>query len=128
MSVLEVDRISVRFGGHLAVSDASLRVEGGRVSGLIGPNGAGKTTTFNAICGVVQPTSGQVLLDGRNDSDHKGLDVSPFGKMEAEECERDRPARRRRERRPVPRGGERYQQNGYAAPAADPRDQRQREF
>lgn len=66
MSVLEVDRISVRFGGHLAVSDCSLRVEGGRVSGLIGPNGAGKTTTFNAICGVVQPTSGEVRLDGRN--------------------------------------------------------------
>ncbi len=66
MSVLEVDRVSVRFGGHLAVSDCSLRVEGGRVSGLIGPNGAGKTTTFNAICGVVQPTAGQVRLDGRD--------------------------------------------------------------
>ncbi len=66
MSVLEVDRISVRFGGHLAVSDCALRVEGGRVSGLIGPNGAGKTTTFNAICGVVQPSSGEVRLDGRN--------------------------------------------------------------
>ena len=66
MSVLEVDRVSVRFGGHLAVSECSLRVEGGRVSGLIGPNGAGKTTTFNAICGVVQPSSGQVRLDGRD--------------------------------------------------------------
>jgi branched-chain amino acid transport system ATP-binding protein len=66
MSVLEVDRVSVRFGGHLAVSECSLRVEGGRVSGLIGPNGAGKTTTFNAICGVVQPSAGQVRLDGRD--------------------------------------------------------------
>ena len=66
MSVLEVDGVSVRFGGHLAVSDCSLRVEGGRVSGLIGPNGAGKTTTFNAICGVVQPSAGQVRLDDRN--------------------------------------------------------------
>ncbi len=66
MSVLELESISVRFGGHLAVSDCSLRVEGGRVSGLIGPNGAGKTTTFNAICGVVQPSSGAVLLDGRS--------------------------------------------------------------
>ncbi len=66
MSVLEVDRVSVRFGGHLAVSECSLRVEGGRVSGLIGPNGAGKTTTFNAICGVVQPSSGHVRLDGRD--------------------------------------------------------------
>lgn len=65
MSVLEVDRLSVRFGGHLAVSDCSLRVDGGRVCGLIGPNGAGKTTTFNAICGVVQPSSGQVRLDDR---------------------------------------------------------------
>ena len=65
MSVLEVDQVSVRFGGHLAVSECSLRVEGGRVSGLIGPNGAGKTTTFNMICGVVQPSSGQVRLDGR---------------------------------------------------------------
>jgi branched-chain amino acid transport system ATP-binding protein len=66
MSVLEVEGLSVRFGGHLAVSEASLRVEGGRVSGLIGPNGAGKTTTFNAICGVVTPSSGRVLLDGKD--------------------------------------------------------------
>lgn len=66
MSVLEVDRVSVRFGGHLAVSECSLRVEGGRVSGLIGPNGAGKTTTFNAICGVVAPSAGRVLLDGKD--------------------------------------------------------------
>ena len=66
MSVLEVENLSVRFGGHLAVSSASLRVEGGRVSGLIGPNGAGKTTTFNAICGVVTPSSGRIKLDGRD--------------------------------------------------------------
>jgi branched-chain amino acid transport system ATP-binding protein len=66
MSVLEVEDLSVRFGGHLAVSDASLRVEGGVVSGLIGPNGAGKTTTFNAICGVVTPSSGRIRLDGKD--------------------------------------------------------------
>ena len=66
MTVLELEQLSVRFGGHLAVSDVSLRVEGGRVSGLIGPNGAGKTTTFNAICGVVNPSGGQVTLDGKD--------------------------------------------------------------
>jgi branched-chain amino acid transport system ATP-binding protein len=71
MSVLELDSLSVRFGGHLAVSECSLRVEGGRVSGLIGPNGAGKTTTFNAICGVVQPSAGRVLLDDK--------DISKYG-------------------------------------------------
>ncbi len=71
MSVLELDALSVRFGGHLAVSECSMRVEGGRVSGLIGPNGAGKTTTFNVICGVVQPSAGRVLLDG--------TDISKYG-------------------------------------------------
>jgi branched-chain amino acid transport system ATP-binding protein len=66
MSVLEVRDLSVRFGGHLAVGGVSLDVDGGRICGLIGPNGAGKTTTFNAICGVINPTSGTVVLDGRN--------------------------------------------------------------
>ncbi|MGB6057563.1 MAG: ABC transporter ATP-binding protein [Microthrixaceae bacterium] len=66
MSVLQLESLSVRFGGHLAVSDVSLTVDGGRITGLIGPNGAGKTTTFNAICGVVKPSSGRVRLDGRD--------------------------------------------------------------
>ena len=66
MSELLVESLSVRFGGHLAVSNASLAVRGGQVTGLIGPNGAGKTTTFNAICGVVAPSSGRVLLDGED--------------------------------------------------------------
>ena len=66
MNLLELESLSVRFGGHLAVSDVSMKVEGGRVSGLIGPNGAGKTTTFNAICGVVTPSSGRVSLGGKD--------------------------------------------------------------
>jgi len=64
--VLQVEGLSVRFGGHLAVGDVSLSVHPGRISGLIGPNGAGKTTTFNAICGVTPPTAGRVLLDGED--------------------------------------------------------------
>ena len=63
---LQVSDLSVRFGGHLAVGGVSLKVDPGRICGLIGPNGAGKTTTFNAICGVINPTSGKVLLDGRD--------------------------------------------------------------
>jgi branched-chain amino acid transport system ATP-binding protein len=70
VSALEVQGLSVRFGGHLAVGDVSLRVDAGAVTGLIGPNGAGKTTTFNAICGVITPTSGRVLLGGRDVSRH----------------------------------------------------------
>ena len=66
MSLLEITGLTIRFGGHLAVSDVALSVESGSVSGLIGPNGAGKTTTFNAISGVVSPTSGTVTFEGRN--------------------------------------------------------------
>lgn len=66
MSVLELDRLTVRYGGHLALSDASITVPGGKVTGLIGPNGAGKTTMFNAICGVATPSSGRIRLDGRD--------------------------------------------------------------
>ncbi len=66
MSTLEIRDLTVRFGGHLAVSEVSLDVHGGHISGLIGPNGAGKTTTFNAVCGVINPTSGSVRLDGRD--------------------------------------------------------------
>jgi branched-chain amino acid transport system ATP-binding protein len=66
MTALEVQQLSVRFGGHLAVYDVSLAVAAGQIVGLIGPNGAGKTTTFNAMCGVVRPSAGRVLLGGRD--------------------------------------------------------------
>jgi branched-chain amino acid transport system ATP-binding protein len=66
MTALEVQQLSVRFGGHLAVYDVSIAVGSGQIVGLIGPNGAGKTTTFNAVCGVVRPSAGRVLLGGRD--------------------------------------------------------------
>ncbi len=66
MAALEVREVSVRFGGHLALDHASLSAEAGQVTGLIGPNGAGKTTMFNAITGLVTPTSGRILLGARD--------------------------------------------------------------
>ena len=66
MALLETVGLTIRFGGHLAVSDVNLAVEAGAVTGLIGPNGAGKTTTFNMISGVLAPTSGSVILDGKD--------------------------------------------------------------
>jgi branched-chain amino acid transport system ATP-binding protein len=61
---LEVRNVSMRFGGLLAVNDASFTVAEGSITGLIGPNGAGKTTLFAIASGFQKPTSGQVLWRG----------------------------------------------------------------
>jgi ABC-type branched-subunit amino acid transport system ATPase component len=64
--VLELTRVSQRFGGVRAVDDVSLEVRGSSVHGLIGPNGAGKTTLFDAVAGLRTPTSGRIVFRGRD--------------------------------------------------------------
>jgi branched-chain amino acid transport system ATP-binding protein len=66
MSLLEVDGITVRFGGVSALDDVSFGVEQGELLGLIGPNGAGKTTMLKAITGVVTPERGRIRLAGHD--------------------------------------------------------------
>jgi branched-chain amino acid transport system ATP-binding protein len=63
---LEIDHISKRFGGLLAVSDVSFDVDEGRIISMIGPNGAGKTTAFNCITGLYPVTSGDIRFRGRS--------------------------------------------------------------
>lgn len=58
--LLDLDRVTIRFGGLTAVSELNLQIGAGELVGLIGPNGAGKTTAFNLITGVYQPTSGAI--------------------------------------------------------------------
>jgi len=65
VAVLEVSNISKRFGGLLAVSEASLEAQAGRITALIGPNGAGKTTLFAIIAGFLPADAGSVRFDGR---------------------------------------------------------------
>ena len=66
MSVLEVDGVSIHFGGIKALQKVNLRAGEWEIVGIIGPNGAGKTTLFNCITGFYQPTHGQVRYRGRN--------------------------------------------------------------
>ena len=64
--VMETRGLVKRFGAFAATDDVSLKVERGARQALIGPNGAGKTTLINLLTGVLEPTAGQVLLDGED--------------------------------------------------------------
>lgn len=63
--LLAIERVSMRFGGLVALRDVDLEVEEGEIFGLLGPNGAGKTTLFNVISGLYRPTAGRLLFRGR---------------------------------------------------------------
>ena len=64
--MLQVDRLTKRFGGLVAVKSVSFAVAAGEVLAVVGPNGAGKTTLFNLITGVLRPDGGRVTLDGHD--------------------------------------------------------------
>ena len=64
--LLEVDHVTLRFGGVVALNDVSFSLRKGEIFGLIGPNGAGKTTCFNAMTGVYRPTSGGIRFQGES--------------------------------------------------------------
>jgi branched-chain amino acid transport system ATP-binding protein len=65
-ALLEVDNVTLRFGGVVALNDVSFSLRKGEIFGLIGPNGAGKTTCFNAMTGVYRPTSGSIRFNGES--------------------------------------------------------------
>ena len=63
--MLEVKHITKYYGNNRAVNDLSFTVNDGEIFGLLGENGAGKTTTFRIIMGLIEASSGEVLLDGK---------------------------------------------------------------
>jgi branched-chain amino acid transport system ATP-binding protein len=66
MALLEVKKLSKRFGGVVALDGVNIKVDKGELVGIIGPNGAGKTTLYNCITGFYPPTSGRVFFDGKD--------------------------------------------------------------
>jgi branched-chain amino acid transport system ATP-binding protein len=78
-ALLQVENVSKRFGGLLAVSEVTFDLPEGQILGLIGPNGAGKTTLFNCINGVYPPTQGRVIFRGTDMTGWQPYDVVRLG-------------------------------------------------
>ena len=79
MSLLEVKKISMFFGGLAAISDVSFNIQKGEILGLIGPNGAGKTTLFNVVNGFYKPTKGEVFFNNKKISGLKPHQICRLG-------------------------------------------------
>ena len=77
--LLQLDRVTIRFGGLTAVSEVSATVDERELVGLIGPNGAGKTTLFNMVTGVYQPTEGSIAFDGLPTAGLRPFDLTARG-------------------------------------------------
>ena len=78
-AILEVNKISKRFGGLQAVRDLTFAIREGEILGLIGPNGAGKSTLFNLINGVFAPDSGRITFKGIDITGEKPYRVARYG-------------------------------------------------
>jgi branched-chain amino acid transport system ATP-binding protein len=77
--VLEIDGLTLQFGGLTALDDVTFHIEEGEILGLIGPNGAGKTTCFNAVTGIYRPTRGDIRFEGTSIAGHKRFQITQLG-------------------------------------------------
>jgi len=78
-NILVLTNVTKRFGGLVAVDDVSLSIKRGEIFALIGPNGAGKTTLFNNVTGLFKPTSGHVILNGKDITGSRPHEVARLG-------------------------------------------------
>lgn len=79
MTVLKTDKITMRFGGLVAVKEFSMELNEGEIVGLIGPNGAGKTTVFNMVTGVYTPTEGKIYFKDKDITGKKPHEITQLG-------------------------------------------------
>ncbi|WP_406071560.1 ABC transporter ATP-binding protein [Micromonospora sp. NBC_01638] len=77
--LLEVDKVTLRFGGVVALNEVDFTLYKGEILGLIGPNGAGKTTCFNAMTGIYLPTNGEIRFRGQKISGKKRHHITKMG-------------------------------------------------
>ena len=78
-NILQIDNLSKYFGGLAAVSDCSLKIKKGSITGIIGPNGSGKTTLFNLIAGNLKTSKGTVLFNNENITDVPSFELFSKG-------------------------------------------------
>ncbi len=76
---LEIDQLTMQFGGLVAVNNVSISIKKGKIHGLIGPNGSGKTTIFNVLSGYYKPTGGKVSFEGRTISGLPAYQITAAG-------------------------------------------------
>ena len=76
---LDLEHLTMQFGGVVAVNDVTLSVQQGEIHGLIGPNGSGKTTIFNVVSGYYKPTSGNVSFEGKTVSGRPAHQITDMG-------------------------------------------------
>ena len=79
LPILEIDKVTKRFGGLTALNEVSFSVQAGEIRGLIGPNGAGKSTMFKNIAGFYTPTSGDIRYRGQSINGFKPHRISEMG-------------------------------------------------
>ncbi len=78
-NTLQLEGVTIKFGGLCAVGDLNFSIHPGELVGLIGPNGAGKTTVFNLITGVYQPTAGRVNFEARSLAGRQPHQIAKLG-------------------------------------------------
>lgn len=76
MALLNVENLTIKFGGLTAVSEVNMEIGEQKLVGLIGPNGAGKTTLFNMLTGVYKPTYGKIEFDNERIDGIKAYDIA----------------------------------------------------